>query len=268
MNASTSKMIFRMVRCHGKRLPGLWCYVAASLVLAYYAGSAVPLAKVTGMSLTEYILYVLTDHYYLIYVWFFFLLYWIVHVVQMNRRQEWIRYGSCRMKYNVDNLTAVFQLSLMILGNLVLVTLIGLAGVGVSGGFRAARLTEDISGNLTVLAGYAQIFLGPVPALVCVLLYWDLGCIFLYMMLYYAYHLGGRRAMIVELLFYIFSTMVGFITEIDESVLNLFFFNNYYILHHALLMVGSWAVGINVAVMVIAWIGMRGMAIWQRKTPT
>ncbi|MDE6852802.1 MAG: hypothetical protein K2J67_10025, partial [Lachnospiraceae bacterium] len=169
MNTSISDVKVRMVRVNGFRLPGLWCYIVVSLVLAYYAGSAVPYARAMGMSLTEYVLYVLTDHYYLVYAWFFFLLYWTVHVVQKSSQQELLRYGSYRMKYNVDNLIAVFQLSLMILGNLALVTFIGLAGIGVSGGFQAASLlSEDVTGSLVVLAGYSHLFPGPVPALLCV----------------------------------------------------------------------------------------------------
>lgn len=269
MNTSISDMKVRMVRYHGFRLPGLWCYIAVSLVLAYYAGSAVPYARAMGMSLTEYVLYVLTDHYYLVYAWFFFLLYWTVHVVQKNSQQELLRYGSYRMKYNVDNLIAVFQLSLMILGNLALVAFIGLAGMGVSGGFQAVRLLpEDVPGNLMVLAGYSQIFPGPVLSLICVLFYWDAGCLFLYMMLYYGNQIGGRKVIVVEILLFIFSTIVGFVTNLDESCLNLLFYNNYFILHHAVLLAGKWAVGVNVAVMVMGMIGIRGIAICRKEIPT
>lgn len=267
MNVNALKISSRMVRSNGFRLPGLWCYIAVSLVLSYYAGAAVPLARTVGMSLAEYILYVLTDHYYLIYAWFFFFLYWTAHVVRKGRQQERIRYGSDRVKYNVDNFTAVWQLSLMIAGNLLLVIFIGLVSLGWSGGFRAGRLSDGIADNLIVLAGYARIFSSPVLALLCVLLYWDFGCIFLYMMLYYGNQLGGRKAMVAEIVLSILSTMVGFMTKIDESCLNVLFFNNYYILHHALLLAGIWAVGINMAVMVVGWIGVRGIVLWRRKIP-
>ncbi|MDE6566660.1 MAG: hypothetical protein K2K70_02870 [Lachnospiraceae bacterium] len=249
-------------------LPRQWCYLIVSLILAYYAGAAIPFAKALGLSLTEYILFVLTDHYYLIYAWFFFLLYWMMHAVPKMSQQEWIRYGSYKMKCNVDNLTVGIQLTLMIIGNLLLVLFIGLVGLGPSDGFRIAGMMGDEIGNLQVLAGYAQVFPNPVTAIVCVVLYWDLGCCFLYSMLYYGHHLGGRKMMIGEMVVCMVSTIAGFMTDVDESALNVFFFNNDYILHHALLLVGSEAACVNIAVMIIAWIGIRGIALWKKGIPT
>ncbi len=250
------------------RFPGRWCYLAVSLILAYYAGSAIPFAKATGMSLTEYILYVLTDHYYLIYAWFFFLLYWTMHAVPKMSQQEWIRYGSYRMKCNVDNLTVEIQLLMMIMGNFLLVFFVGLTGLGLSNGFRASVLYADATDQMQVLAGYAEIFRNPVFAILCVLLYWNLGCYFLYSMLYYGYHLGGRKVMIGEMVVCVISTIAGFMTDVDESVLNVFFFNNDYILHHALLLVGLGTVCVNIAAMIIALIGIRGIALWRKRIST
>lgn len=246
------------------RFPGRWCYIAVSLVLAYYAGAAIPFAKAMGMSLTEYILYVLSDHYYLVYAWFFFLLYWTMHAVPGKSQQEWIRYGSYQRKYNVDNLTVGIQLTLMIIGNFLIVLLIGLVGLGLSDGFQAVGMIEDASGNLQVLAGFARIFPNPGSAIVCALLYWDLGCCFLYSMLYYTYRLGGRKVMVGVMLIFVISTIAGFTTNVDEFVLSVLFFNNDYILHHALLLVGPMAVFVNVAVMICAWIGIRGIALWRK----
>lgn len=264
MNVSAARMAVRNLF----RIPCFWCYLAVSLVLAYYAGIAVPLARVTGMSLAEYVLYVLADHYYLIYAWFFFLLYWMVHTVRKHGQQEWIRYGSCRNKYNADNVTAIMQISVMILGNLFLVLCVGLAGVGVSGGFQAGNGYEEMGGNMMVLAGYAKIFPNPVIAVICVVLYWGLGCIFLYFMLYYGNLLGGRKIMVMEIVLCIISTLAGYLTQIDESCLNVLFFNNYFILHHALLLVGVQAAVVNMAVMVVGSIGIRGIALCRRKIPT
>lgn len=250
------------------RIPCIWCYLLVSMVLAYYAGIAVPLAKASGMSLAEYALYVLADHYYLIYAWFFFLLFWIAQTVRKHGQQEWIRYGSCCNKYNTDNLKAILQITLMILGNLILVLFVGIAGVGVSGGYQADKVFGDMAGNMMVLTGYARIFPDPVIAVMCVVLYWDMGCIFLYFMLYYGNLIGGRKMMIAEILLCIISTLAGYLTQVDESGLNVLFFNNYYILHHALLLVGPQAVGVNMLVMLLGGIGLRRVAICKRKIPT
>lgn len=266
--SSCCGVYIRIVGNRVLRFPGRRCYLAVSLILAYYAGAAIPFAKAMGMSLIEYILYVLSDHYYLIYAWFFFLLYWLMHAVPKVSQQEWIRYGSYRMKCNVDNLTVGIQLTMMIMGNFLLVLLIGLAGLGFSDGFRAAAMLEDATGNLQVLAGYAKVFPNPAAAIVCALLYWDLGCCFLYGMLYYGHRLGGRKVMIGEMVVCMISTIAGFMTDVDESVLNVFFFNNDYILHHALLLVGPGAACVNMAVMMIAWIGIRGIVLWGKRIST
>ncbi len=247
---------------------GLWCYLLISLVLLYYAGTAAPLAMTTGMSLTEYILYVLTDHYYLIYAWFFFLLFWIMQTLQKGRQQEWIRYGSYRKKYNRDNLAAGLQLSLMIAGNFLLVFFVGFLRIGLSGGFRAAGQFGGTTDQMQVLAGYAKIFPSPVIALLCVLLYWNLGSFFLYIVLYYGHCLGGRKVMAAGIVLCIVSTIVGFMTDMDKSWLNVIFFNNDYILHHVLLLMGPMAACRNVIIMMIGWIGIRGVALWKKGIPT
>lgn len=259
------------IRIVGNRtfcLPGQWCYLIVSLILAYYAGAAIPYAKALGMSLTEYILFVLSDHYYLVYAWFFFLLYWMMHAVPKTSQQEWIRYGNYGMKCKVDNLTVEIQLTMMIMGNFLLVLFVGLAGLGVSGGFQAATLHGDATDQMQVIVGYAEIFPDPVLALLCVLLYWDFGCCFLYNMLYYGYRLGGRKVMIVEMVVCTISTIAGFMTDMDESFLNVFFFNNDYILHHALLLVGPMAACRNVVIMLITWFGIRGIALWGKRIST
>lgn len=267
-NGSCCEAYIRIVGNRMFRFPGHRCYLAVSLILTYYAGAAIPFAKAMGMSLIEYILYVLTDHYYLVYAWFFFLLYWMMHAVPGMSQQEWIRYGCCRTKCNVDNLTVGIQLTLMIIGNFLLVFFIGLIGLGLSNGFRAVELFGAATDQMQVLAGYAEIFPDPVIAILCVLLYWDLGCWFLYNMLYYGHYLGGRKVMIGEMIICIISTIVGFATDVDESILNVFFFNNDYILHHALLVMGPMVACRNVIVMVITWIGIRGIALWRKGIPT
>lgn len=254
----------RMVWKNTVRFWGLWFYIAVSLVLAYYAGGAVSFAGAVGMSLTEYMLYVLTDHYYLVYVWFFFLLFWIIHMVQKNEQIGWIRYGSYQKKYNIDNLAAALQLTLMILGNLILVLCIGLFYLRPSGRFQTTDLSDDFAGNLDVLRGYAEIFPNPAIALVCVVLYWDMGCIFLYLILYYSHRIAGKKGFLLLISLCVISNIVGFTTQIDESCLHVFFFNNYYILHHALLLVGFRAVCVNMAVMIIGYTGIRGMALWRK----
>lgn len=71
--------------------------------------------------------------------------------------------------------------------------------------------------------------------------------------------------MIGEMVVCVISTIAGFMTDVDESILNVFFFNNDYILHHALLLVGPGIVCVNVAVMIIVWIGLRRVALWRKR---
>lgn len=257
-------MIIRMAWKNAVRFCGLWCYIAVSLVLAYYAGGAVSLARMTGMSLAEYMLYVLTDHYYLVYAWFFFLLYWIVQRVRRNEPTVLVRYGSYQAGYNIDNLAAVLQLAAMIGGNLILVFCIGIIGIGFSGGFRTIGLAGSFGGDLDVLRGYAAVFPGPVTALLCVVLYWAAGCIFLYLLLYYVHCIAGRKGMLLGMFLCVVSNIIGFMTQIDESWLCIFFFNNYYILHHALLLTGVKAVCMNITVMAVGYIGVREIAKWRK----
>ncbi|MCD8338045.1 MAG: hypothetical protein LUD18_12405, partial [Lachnospiraceae bacterium] len=76
-----------------------------------------------------------------------------------------------------------------------------------------------------------------------------LGSLFLYAVIFLVSQFWGSKGMLTACVLIIVSAIVGFVSHFDESPLEILFVNNYYILHHALLLVSPLAVAVNLAVM-------------------
>lgn len=226
-----------------------WLYVLVLLLFTFQCGNSLPYAEYVGMSLQEYVLYVISDHYYLVYAWFFFLLFWSTRQISQNFVLERIRYGSNHRYREIHCAAKSIQLFVMILAHILIATLIGITKLNIGKGFSAIEHLQTYDSNLDVLLGYANIFDNCTIAIVCVALYWWLGSQFLFRMMFYAHELWRKKGLYSILLLALVSGMVGFMTHYDESVLEVVFYNNYFILHHVLLGVGEIPTLINICIM-------------------
>ncbi|MCD8125942.1 MAG: hypothetical protein LUD82_00210 [Clostridiales bacterium] len=214
------------------------------------SSSDLAVAQSAQLSLFEYVLYVLADHYYLIYGWLFFLVFVTGKEVRGHANSEIIRYGSFS-RYNSVTLTAAaVRLALLIAVHILLAAIIGAFSLTPVNAFTVSEASSYYSGGfLDLLAGYQRCFGSPVAALLGAAGYLWLGSLFLYAVIFLASQFWGSKGMLTACVIIIVSAIVGFVSHFDESPLEFLFVNNYYILHHALLLVSPLAVAVNLAVM-------------------
>lgn len=226
---------------------GIFLFVL--LLFTFSCGRSLPYAEYVGMSLQEYILYVISDHYYLMYVWFFFLLYWSTKQILPSYILQRIRYKSNRRYRKVYSSVKSMQLLVMILAHILIAAVIGVTRLELRGGLESIKQIAVYDSNLDVLMGYAKLFYNCGTAIFCVAFYWWLGSSFLFRLLFYVHEVWKKKGLYCMLIVTLVSGMFGFMSHVDESMFEVFFFNNYFILHHVLLGVGIFPTGINVCIM-------------------
>lgn len=167
-----------------------------------------------------------------------------------HANSEIIRYGSFS-RYNSVTLTAAaVRLALLIAVHILLAAIIGAFRLAPVNAFTVSEASSYYSGDfLDLLAGYQRYFGSPLAALVCAAGYLWLGSLFLYAVIFLSNQFWGSKGMLTVCVLIIVSAIVGFVSPFDESPLEILFVNNYYILHHALLLVSPLAVAVNLAVM-------------------
>ncbi|MCD8014827.1 MAG: hypothetical protein LUG99_16965 [Lachnospiraceae bacterium] len=167
------------------------------IILAVFVGmscSDLAVAQSARLSLSEYVLCALADHYYLIYGWLFFLVFVTGKEVRSYANSEIIRYGSFS-RYNSVTFTAVaVRLALLIAVHILLAAIIGAFRLAPVNAFTVSKATSYYDGGcLELLAGYQHYFTSPVAALLCTAGYLWLGSLFLYAVIFLASGSWGSK---------------------------------------------------------------------------
>lgn len=215
-----------------------WSCAFILFLYALFCSESLPYAEQMGMSVWEYVLYMISDHYYLIYVWFFYLLYWSTKQITQERAIERVRYGSHRKYQEVHCGVQAIQLLVVVLLHAAIAFFMGTGRLKSENAFLALGQLQAYDSNMDVVVGYSEIFNNPAVAVMFVALYWWIGSQFLCRILFYANEIWKNKGMFLLMFVALLSGIIGFVTHADESVLAIFFYNNYFVLHHALLNAG------------------------------
>ena len=218
-------------------LSGTVCF-ALLLVYAFMCGSDLNDAISVHMSVSEYVLYTLTDHYYMIYAWLFFLIFFSARQVREKSLIERFRFHTLREFYFLERLAKAIQIASIIAIHTIIPLIIGVTKLEFNNTFTASLSKGMPDGSLDVITAYAACFNTPIYAIICVLVYWMVGSLFISEAIYYCSEIWQKKGMLACTMFVLISTMLGFMTDMDEHILEFFFLNNYYILHHVLLNIG------------------------------
>lgn len=235
--------------------------LALLLVYTFMCGKNLNYAASKDMSVLEYVLYTLTDHYYMIYAWLFFLIFFSAHQVKEKRLIERLRFNTLREYYFLECLSTAIQITGIIIIHAILPFIIGITKLKFRHTFTTLLSNQMFDRNLDVIAAYAECFETPIHAIICVLIYWTIGSVFIYEMIYYCSEIWQKKGMILCIIFVLISTMLGFMTDIDESIFEFLFLNNYYILHHILLNIGIIPLIENLFIMIVGIILFKKIAI-------
>ncbi|OON91342.1 MAG: hypothetical protein ATN34_03895 [Epulopiscium sp. Nele67-Bin002] len=212
------------------------------LIFSFIIGTNLPQAIHYNMSVAEFVLYSLANHNYLIYGYFFFIIMFITSNIKNTSDIELVRMSN-RNHYNAIKFIAMgIKFGILILLHIALIVI-------------------QSSGHLTwqlVFNGQSYDFLGealynafanPATGVVIVSLYLWLGSLFLYQIMAYIYNKFSSGVYLTSIGIILLTTMFGFYTGVDESILAIFFPNNYFIFHHACLVIGKFMYEILLLIM-------------------
>ena len=211
------------------------------VVFTYMSSAKLPYATSVNMGSFEYVLYCLTDHYYLFYAWLFFMVYEGAATIKERHDLERMRYKTISSFYITELVAKAVNLFFIILLHVVIVLALGLIGLKVTNDYSAVVSDQVYDGNLEVLVAYKEVFKTPLAALGPVVLCWYLGSVFFSSSMYLAHERFGKKGFAASVGILLLSTVLGFMTAMDEGLFEFLFLNNYYILHHVLLNIGMRA---------------------------
>lgn len=245
-------MIIRAIKNELKKEDKYGFVVILLLVFAYICGNNISIAKLTGMSAGEFILFSVSNHYYFIYGFFFFFLYWTAKSFRNVRNIEIIRFGSFKKYYIVQCLTVIIKVGIVIAAHFLIAFALGVICFGFTNNFSNLNLENYYSNTVGFVLEFSKFFDNPIQAACSVLLFLLLGCSFIYNILFFIRQLFSPKGLVIAIVCIVLNVMIGFKSVIDESIIECFFLNNYFILHHSLFTVGKFAVILNVIIMITA----------------
>lgn len=210
------------------------------LIFTFKCGTNLPVAIDTGMSLWEFILFCITDHYYSVYAWFFFLIFWSLKVMKNKSQLFSVRHLSYKRIYLSHIKMVAISLLFIILLHLLIALVIGITKLGINGGFVATNMYSE-SGLFELLEIYMSGVKSCVASVLLTAFYMWSGSMVIHLILFFSCEAFEKKGLVLSVVLIIISAMVGFNTTLDDGYGAILFANNWYIFHHGFFVAGSTA---------------------------
>lgn len=241
----------------------IWLLLA---VYTFLCGSFIPAAKAANLSCGEYVLLQLVNHYYIVYGLCIYWLFWCLQdlkeysALQLIRSKNYVSYFTCRIGYALVVIVAIVLLHILI------PLIIGCLNLELDFGYQGHKIVGFYTDSLNILLKFSTIFLNLPFAILITGLYLIIGLLFIYELLFFCQQLWGNKYTILAVILVMLNIMLGFKTQIDESMLEVLFLNNYFIIHHPLFLVGKFVPLLNILLMVMVSIALWKFAVLKNKT--
>lgn len=203
------------------------------VIYSYRCGDQLVYARYAGLNIAEYLLFMVTDHYYLIYVWLFYLAFLAAKERRETSFLERIRFRRLSQYYALVILSRSLQLAAVIFLHLLLPLAIGSPYLKWTNQFILSAGAHSDS-KLELLHMYSQIFPTPLAASLAAAVYLLFGSLFFLSVVFLADEIWQKKGALICITLLLLTTMTGFMTDIDQGLAEPFFFNNDLVLHHAL----------------------------------
>lgn len=201
------------------------------LVFTFLVSTHLDMARFYKMTAFEFTLYSMSDHYYLIYGYFFFLLFWISQEIRNVSSIELIRLKNKRQFYSLKFISVGVKVFLFVFAHIFIAFIIAVMNLPLANTFNGA-------GADSLYTAFFTTFKNPFSGIIIVSLYLWLGSVFLHQLLFYTNEICGAKGFLIGVLLILVSTIFGFITNLDMLLFTVFFPNNYFIFHHSYLSAG------------------------------
>lgn len=201
-------------------------------VLCFICGFELKKYQLIGMSVWEYIIMILTNHYYILYCVLPILLILISKYIKGIQDIEKIRYRNLFHQTRQSTKRFAYWIFLYSISHLIIIFIIGFTKLSVS--FKNEIINLTIHDELVLLLNeYTSFFGNPILAIISIVGYMLFGFTVLVSLLSYInQRYSYKRMIFISIIVYIL-TFIGFKTEV-KTLFPLICFNNYILLHHAL----------------------------------
>lgn len=236
------------------------------LVYSFICGTNLQLANETGMTSFEYVLYCVTNHYFLLYFLLIAYMLLITKYLRQTQDIQIIRYESKRRWMQIESLSMLL-FSLLFAGiHFVIPSVIGLLKLPFSSIFWVAPRSGEWNEMIDLLLEFRNWFSSPLLAAICAVIFLSMGLWLISLVLRKVLTEFGIMAVLILMSTMIINTFIGLKTSADDVAFP-FFINKYLILHHTLFSSG-WIgvlVIISVPCLLFALFGMNYRFIRLRK---
>ncbi len=224
----------KLYRCLIKnRLPRLG--ILSLLIFTFLCSQKLQFAKAVDMGLGEYMLFSISDHYFLIYCWFFFILLVAINKLHDKNDNERLRYKTVKEYYFYEVCSKGLLMAGLIALHILIPLLLGSVSLRLGNSFTTVFDHNLHDGNLEVLEIYSLNFKTPMTAVIPAVFVWWFGSFVLDISIFMVNEFRKKALDMLFVGLMVLSTILGFYTAIDEGTWQFLFFNNYFIFHHAYL---------------------------------
>ena len=145
------------------------------IVFAWVCGDELVLANSLDMSLFEYLLFVIGNHYYLIYFLLMSYIFFQFDIIKKETNCITIRMNSIKRKYLCQLISVFVQTSIYIFLHIILALVIGATKLKIVNEFQTKVVEGYYNDTLSLIYGYNEYFSNPLLALVAVVFYLIIG---------------------------------------------------------------------------------------------
>ena len=243
-------------------------FVVLIIIYCFLCGKDLQLAVDAEFTVFEFVLYMTSDHYYLIYALFFIFLY---HVFTSLKKQEnivLIRFKSLRQYYYAESTVELIRILLLGFIHFIIPVCISYFSLNKGNCFNGHNIDGYYNDTLEYVQYFKHYFSTPFEACMVYLIFMCLGLFFIYQLLFFVRQLKTEKTVILAEAFIIVNVMLGFKLFSTNTTMEFMFFNNYFILHHPLFSCGIIAVCANIIIMIVLSVALPYIAIQKKKYPS
>lgn len=207
------------------------------VIFAWFCGDELVLADSVSMSIYEYIMLVMGNHYYIIYFLLMSYLFFQFDQIKKTNNLVSIRVRLIRNKFLIQLFSILIQTIVYIGLHFIVAFGIGITRLEIVNRFQTGMISGYYNDTLSFVYGFQKYFSNPLLALITMGLYMVAGLSLFGMIIFVVHEIKGNKYTLVVAGVMILDIMVGFKLNI-HGFAELFFLNNYFILHHVLFMSG------------------------------
>lgn len=205
------------------------------IIFSFFCGSEIRTASLTEMSIFEYILFIISNHYYIIYFMLMSYIFFSFDSMHEDHSLLFIRIKSIGNMYMCRIVSILIQTIIFVGAHIVIIFVIGMFNFKIINKFTAVSISGYYSDILRFIFEYDRYFKNPVMACIVTVAFMIIGLSFISTIIYIIYNTIGKKACFVAIAIIILNIMIGFKNGVS-GIAEIFFLNNYFVFHHVLFM--------------------------------